>query len=70
MQQVFIYTSNLAAKTYLTSLKTEAHKVEIAKLNAVLGNMIKWSNVVENDAAKKYVNWSLRLMLLMLVDLF
>ena len=46
-------TSSFALKTNLSSLKTEADKLDIDKLVAVLTDLSKLSNVVKNDLAKK-----------------
>ena len=48
-------TSSFALKTNLSSLKTEADKLDIDKLVAVLTDLSKLSNVVKNDVAKKTV---------------
>ena len=46
-------TSCFALKTNLSSLKTEIDKLEIDKLLPIPNDLIKLSNVVENDAVKK-----------------
>ena len=48
-------TSNFALKTNLSSLKTEADKLDIDKLATVPVDLSKLSNVVKNDAIKKTV---------------
>ena len=46
-------TSSFALKTNLSSLKTEVDKLDIDKLLPIPNDLIKLSNVVENDAVKK-----------------
>ena len=46
-------TSEFALKTDLTALKTEVKKLDIPKLNTVLEDLAKLSNVVRNDVIKK-----------------
>ena len=48
-------TSNLAAKSNLTSLKPEVHKIDIGKLKTVPAFLSKLSNVVDNNVVKKAV---------------
>ena len=48
-------TSDLLAKSDLTSLKPEADEIDIDKLKAVPADLSKLSNVVENDVVKETV---------------
>ena len=45
--------SSFALKTNLANLKTEADKIDIAKLIPVSDDLAKFSNVVKNDVVKK-----------------
>ena len=45
--------SNFALKTNLANLKTEVDKIDIAKLTPVSNDLVKLSNVVNNDVVKK-----------------
>ena len=45
--------SRFASKTNLASLKTEADKVDVDKLNAVPVDLAKLTNSVEHDLVKK-----------------
>ena len=45
--------SSFASKTNLTSLKTEADKIDADKLKTVPVDLAKLSNVVKSDVAKK-----------------
>ena len=45
--------SNFALKSNLASLKTEVNKLDIYKLTPVANDLVKLSNVVKNDVAKK-----------------
>ena len=45
--------SSFASKTNLASLKTEADKLDIAKLTPGPNDLAKLSNVVKNDVLKK-----------------
>ena len=45
--------SNFALKTNLANLKTEVNKIDIAKLTPVSNDLVKLSNVVNNDVVKK-----------------
>ena len=49
----YIDVSSFASKTNLTNLKTEVHKLDIAKLKPLPDDLAKLSNVVKNDAVKK-----------------
>ena len=48
-------TSSFALKTNLSSLKTESHKLDVAKLAPVPGDLSKLSVIVKNDVVKKTV---------------
>ena len=48
-----IDTSELAAKSYLPSLKSEVNKLNIDKLVPVPAKLNKLADVVKNDAVKK-----------------
>ena len=52
-------TLSFALKTNLASLKTEVDKVDIDKLAPVTVDLIKLSDIVKNDVAKKLfmINW-------------
>ena len=50
-----IDTSSFALKTNLSSLKTEADKLDIDKLVPIPSDLSKLSNAVKNDVAKKTV---------------
>ena len=52
-----IDTSELAAKADLACLKAEVDKLDIDKLNIALVVLIKLSNVVNNEVAKKNCVW-------------
>ena len=52
-----IDTSELAAKADLACLKAEVDKLDIDKLNIALVVLIKLSNVVNNEVAKKNCAW-------------
>ena len=45
--------SSFASETNLASLKSEADKLDIAKLSPVPNDLAKSSNVVKNDVVKK-----------------
>ena len=45
--------SSFALETNLANLKTEIHKINIAKLTPVPNDLTKLSNVVKNDVVKK-----------------
>ena len=47
-------TSEFALKTDLTALKTEVKKLDIPKLNTVLEDLAKLSNVVRNDVINEF----------------
>ena len=49
----YIDVSSFASKTNLTNLKTEVHKLDIAKLKPLPDDLAKLSNVVKNDVVKK-----------------
>ena len=52
--------SSFALKTNLPNLKTEVDKLDIGKLAPVPVDLIKLSDVVKNDVAKKklcLINW-------------
>ena len=44
---------SFASKSNLASLKTEVDKIDADKLNTVLVDLAKLSNVVKNDVVKK-----------------
>ena len=48
-------TSNFALKTNLSSLKTEAGKLDIDKLATLPVDLSKLNNVIKNDVVKKTV---------------
>ena len=50
---IAVDTSNLAAKSDLSSFKAEVDKLDIDKLKIVPVDLYKLSNVVENDVVKK-----------------
>ena len=50
---VHVDFSSFALKTNLADLKTEVHKIGIAKLTPVPHDFAKLSNVVKNDVVKK-----------------
>ena len=47
--------SSIALKTNLANLKTEADKLDIAKLTPVPDDLAKVSNIVKNDVVKKTI---------------
>ena len=47
--------SNLAAKSYLASLKAKVDKIDIGKLNTVPVDLSKLSNIVNNEVVKETV---------------
>ena len=49
-----VYTSNLAAKSYLAILKAEVYKVDVDKLKTVPNDLSKLNNVADNDVIKKH----------------
>ena len=51
-----VYTSNLAARSDLASLKAEIDKIGTDKLKTVLVNLYKPSNLADNYVVKKKVN--------------
>ena len=46
-------TSKLTSKSNLAGLKAEADKIDVHKLKTVLVDLIKLSNVVNNEVVKK-----------------
>ena len=48
-------TSKLTSKSNLAGLKAEADKIDVHKLKTVLVDLIKLSNVVNNEVVKKKI---------------
>ena len=47
-----VETFNLPTKSYLASLKPEVDKIDVDKLNTILGDLSKLSNIVDNVLKK------------------
>ena len=48
-----VNVSSFASKTNLASLKTEVDKIDADKLKTIPVDLVKLSNVIKNDVAKK-----------------
>ena len=51
-----MYTSNLAVKSDLASLKAEVDKIDVEKLKTVLVDLSKLNNAVNHEIVEKIVH--------------